>query len=86
MISCEVVQAEASHTNNNMHRGTVIAVIIRLNAIFISCRHGLAFLLIYCAGSLIIMNMSEESQINLDHVPNVVLKNRMQPKMAKLMI
>jgi hypothetical protein len=87
MISCEVVQGEAGHTNNSMHWGTVIAVIICVDAIFIFCRHGLAFLLINCAaGSLIIMNMAEESQINLDHVQNTVLENRMQPKMDKLMI
>jgi hypothetical protein len=82
MISCEVVQGEASHTNNNsLHWSIVIAVIIGVDAIFICCRHGLAFLLINCAGSLLIMNMAEESQIHLYHVPNIVLKcNQKWPK------
>ena len=62
---CELIQGKASHTNHCMHRGTIIAVVICVNPISIFCRHGLAFLLVNRASSLIIMNVAKEYQINL---------------------
>jgi hypothetical protein len=64
-MNWELVQGKASHTNNCMHWGTIISVIIYIYPMSIFSRQGLAFFSINRAEPLIIMNMAKENQINL---------------------
>ena len=62
----ELVQGKSSHSNYNLHWGTVAAVIISVDPSLIFERQFLAFALIYGAGSLVVMDMTKQGQINLE--------------------
>ena len=70
IIIRELVQAEASHSNDCLNWGSIIAVIIGVDPIFILLRHPFAFMVINSTSSLVVVHMTKENQINLVHVPN----------------
>lgn len=66
----KLVQGKASHSNYGLHWGTVVAVIICVDPSLIFARQFHALALINGAGSLVVMDMTKQRQINLVQISN----------------
>lgn len=65
----ELVQGEASHSDNCLNRGSIIAAIVGVNPVFVFLRHPFAFVVINSTSSLVVVRMAKENKVNLVHIP-----------------
>lgn len=71
----ETVQDESSGSYDYMNRCRIVAVVVRVHAIFVLFWHAFAFTTVYRTRPLVIVYMTEKNQVHL--VIKVVSKSMM---------